>query len=447
MNNPTGIRYGIWDLSPGVTPGHFKALLAASYFAIGIMTLVGNLQPYLFSTMFQLSSAEQGKLSGDLGSYNELVFIVIAGFLGAASDKLGRRRIFAGGFLVMALAYVLYPLAPDRGTLIAYRMIFAVGAAAVSSMLATVLADYAIEKSRGKLVGIAFFCNGIGIASLIGLGTALPKIIQASGASPEQTTRCAYWSVAALCLSPMLIVAFGLKPGVPAQLQKREPLLTTARIGLAAARDPRVALGYLSALVSRGDLAIISTFFLLWLTRVGVERGVDTATAFKHAGIFFVVAQVAATFWAALAITLLDKFNRVAMLAFGMVLAAGSYLLVGFIDDPLGPGMYLASALLGVGEMSGVLTSQSLIGQAASERGRGAVIGVYSAFGSLGILLATGVGGSLYASWRPSAPFIVVGAADAILAVIALGVYLATRRSARALATGSLVALKSLEPH
>ena len=52
----------------------------------------------------------------------------------------------------------------------------------------------------------------------------------ASGASPEQTTRCAYWSVAALCLIPMLIVGFGLKPGVPAQLQKREPLLTTARI-------------------------------------------------------------------------------------------------------------------------------------------------------------------------------------------------------------------------
>ena len=94
--------------------------------------------------------------------------------------------------------------------------------------------------------------------------------------------------------------------------------------------------------------------------------------------------------------------------------------------------MYAAAAFMGMGEMSGVLASQSLVGQVAGERGRGAVIGVYSMFGAVGILLATFVGGLLFDAWRPSAPYLLVGIADACLAAVALGVYVATRKQREA---------------
>lgn len=309
----------------------------------------------------------------------------------------------------------------------------------MSSMLAAVIADYAMESSRGRLVGICFFLNGIGIALLVVFGGRLPKIIEAMGAEPVMAARCAYWTVAALCFLPFLIVAFGLQSGAPARIEKKDPLLATLRIGLAAARDPRVLLAYFSAMVSRGDLAVLSTFFLLWVTTYGIGQGLSPAEAQAAGTKFFGLAQITATLWALVVIAFIDKLDRTLALALAMVLASASYLIIGSIDDPLGSGMYVAAAFMGIGEMSAILASQSLVGQVAGDRGRGAIIGVFSMFGAAGILMATFFGGILFDAWKPSAPYLLVGFADGVLAVFALLVYARSRRQSApsALATAT----------
>jgi MFS family permease len=327
----------------------------------------------------------------------------------------------------MASAYVLYPLATEASQLFLFRGIFAIGAACVSSMLAAIIADYAMESSRGRLVGICFFLNGIGVATLVVFGGRLPKIIEAMGVEPVMAARCAYWTVAALCFLPFLIVAFGLQAGAPARIEKKDPLLTTLRIGLEAAREPRILLAYFSAMVSRGDLAVLSTFFLLWITTYGIGQGLSPAEAQAAGTKFFGLAQIMATLWALVVIAFIDKLDRTLALALAMILASASYLIIGSIDDPLGSGMYLAAAFMGIGEMSAILASQSLIGQVAGDRGRGAIIGVFSMFGAAGILMASFVGGILFDAWKPSAPYLLVGAADGVLAMFALVVYFKSR--------------------
>ena len=424
---PLPLKIGPWELVPGVKRAHFNALLGASFFTIGLMTLVGNLQPYLFNAVLEVPIGEQGKLSGSLASFNEILFLMTASFIGAASDKVGRRPLYALGFVIMASAYVLYPLATEASQLFLFRGIFAIGAACVSSMLAAIIADYAMESSRGRLVGICFFLNGIGVATLVVFGGRLPKIIEAMGAEPVMAARCAYWTVAALCFLPFLIVAFGLQAGAPARIEKKDPLLTTLRIGLEAAREPRILLAYFSAMVSRGDLAVLSTFFLLWITTYGIAQGLSPAEAQAAGTKFFGLAQIMATLWALVVIAFIDKLDRTLALALAMILASASYLIIGSIDDPLGSGMYLAAAFMGIGEMSAILASQSLIGQVAGDRGRGAIIGVFSMFGAAGILMASFVGGILFDAWKPSAPYLLVGAADGVLAMFALVVYFKSR--------------------
>ncbi|MEY2720592.1 MAG: hypothetical protein RL597_37 [Pseudomonadota bacterium] len=424
---PPPLKIGPWELVPGVKRAHFNALLGASFFTIGLMTLVGNLQPYLFNAVLEVPIGEQGKLSGSLASFNEILFLMTASFIGAASDKVGRRPLYALGFVIMASAYVLYPLATEASQLFLFRGIFAIGAACVSSMLAAIIADYAMESSRGRLVGICFFLNGIGVATLVVFGGRLPKIIEAMGAEPVMAARCAYWTVAALCFLPFLIVAFGLQAGAPARIEKKDPLLTTLRIGLEAAREPRILLAYFSAMVSRGDLAVLSTFFLLWITTYGIAQGLSPAEAQAAGTKFFGLAQIMATLWALVVIAFIDKLDRTLALALAMILASASYLIIGSIDDPLGSGMYLAAAFMGIGEMSAILASQSLIGQVAGDRGRGAIIGVFSMFGAAGILMASFVGGILFDAWKPSAPYLLVGAADGVLAMFALVVYFKSR--------------------
>jgi MFS family permease len=425
---PRSLKIGPWELVPGVRRAHFNSLLLASFFTIGLMTLVGNMQPYLFNAVLKVPRAIQGSLGGNLASFNEIIFLMVASFMGAASDKVGRRPIYALGFVVMILAYALYPTAQRPADLYLFRAIFAVGAACVSAMLAAVIADYSMEVSRGRLVGICFFLNGLGVASLVVFGGRLPRMVEAMGVAPPQAVRCAYWTVAALCFIPLGVVSLGLQPGSPARIEKKQPLLSTLRVGIVAARDPRVLLAYLSAMVSRGDLAVLSTFFLLWLTTYGIGNGLSAGEAQAAGTKFFGLAQVVATFWALIVILFIDRMDRVLALAIAMVMASASYITIGMVQNPLGPGMYAASAFMGIGEMSGVLASQSLVGQVAQERGRGAIIGVFSMFGAAGILLATWLGGKVFDAWRPSAPYLLVGFADGVLALIAIYVYVASRR-------------------
>lgn len=426
-----GIRVGIWDLSPGIERSNFYALLGTAFFSIGLLTLVGNLRPYLFNEMLGIPDDIQGRVSGTMDVLSEIPALLLSGIVGAASDRLGRRLIYAMGFAILGVGYLLFPFAQFNWTLYAMVFITACGASLIAAMLSAVIADYPQESSRGKLVGICFFLNGLGVASLVGLAAQLPRIYLAEGMDPIEAGRAAYWTVAALCLIPMVIVLRGLAKQAPSQLTEREPLLATLRVGLAAAQDIRVRLAYASAAVSRASLSIISAFFFLWMVQVGKDQGMTSAEAIAKGGGIFVVIQITATFWAITVISFIDRVNRVLFMAVASALACGSYIWFGLVDNPFTPAMYVAAVFLGVGEMSGILASQALVGQVAPERGRGAVIGVFTLCGSLGIFVAAIVGGTLFDIWRPSAPYIVMGSVSGLLCMLAIYTWWHTQKNGR----------------
>jgi MFS family permease len=422
-----GTRVGIWELAPGVERSNFYALLGAAFFSIGLLTLVGNLRPYLFNSMLGIPDDIQGRVSGTMDVLSEIPALLLSGLVGAASDRLGRRIIYGLGFAILAVGYLLFPFARFDWTLYAMIFITACGATLIAAMLSAVIADYPRETSRGKLVGICFFLNGLGVASLVGVAAQLPKWYLAQGMTPIEAGRAAYWTVAALCLVPMVIVLKGLARQAGTHSGPREPLLATLRIGLGAARDRRVRLAYASAAVSRASLSIISAFFFLWMVQAGKEQGMTPAEALSRGGGIFVAIQVTATIWAITVISFIDRVDRVLFMAVASGLASASYIWFGLVDNPFQPAMYVAAVFLGIGEMSGILASQALVGQVAPERGRGAVIGVFTLCGSVGIFLAAIVGGILFDAWRPSAPYVVVGCVSGLLCLLAIHTWLATR--------------------
>jgi MFS family permease len=382
--------------------------------------------------MLHVPPGEQGRLSGALDVTSEIPPLLFSSLAGAASDKLGRRTLYALGFCVLAASYLLFPTAQLGASLFVIVFALAVGATFIGAMLSAVVADYPQERSRGRLVGIVFFLNGLGIATLVGGVSRLPQLLQGQGLEPVEAGRWTYWIAALLCFMPMILVARGLAPGAPARLAEREPLLATLRIGLAAARDPRVRLAYVSAAVSRAALSIVSAFFFLWMTHAGRAQGMSTAEAYAAGSGIFVTIQISATLWAVLVVLFIDRFDRIAAMVAGSALACASYTTFGLVEDPFQPAMYLAAMFLGIGEMSGVLASQTLIGQVAPERGRGAVIGIFTLFGSVGIFLAAIAGGYLFDHWRPSAPYVVMGLASGALCLFALYTRLKLRRDALA---------------
>lgn len=424
-------RLGPFELSPGVLPRHFMVLLLASFFSIGLLNLVNNLRPYLFELVLGIPDAQRGRVAGRLDFIAELPTLLLAGVFGAWADRIGRRALYAGGFTCLALGFALFPLVRVDWTLYVPVLLCATGAAAIGTMLATVIADYPTERARGKLVGACFFLNGIGIATMISVPTKLPAGLQSAAGDPVSALRWTYWIVAGLCLIPLLATAIGLAPWRPKAGSSTAALPSFAQrilIGIKAARDPRIRLAYVSAIITRASLSIVSGFFFMWMVQAGKARGMSVEQSYAASGGVLVTVQIVATFWAAIVISFIDRFDRVVALAMGSGLTAIGYTLFGLQENPFQPAMYAFAVLMGIGEMSGILTSQSLIGKVAPEATRGSVIGAYTFCGGLGILGSALLGGWLFDVWRPSAPYILMGTASALLCCYAVMVRINERQ-------------------
>ena len=98
--------------------------------------------------------------------------------------------------------------------------------------------------------------------------------------------------------------------------------------------------------------------------------------------------------------------NRVNAVLIALALSAIGYGSTIFVTSPLSGMIFFSAILIGLGEISGVIASGVLIAQQAPRDIRGSVIGVFSFFGAIGILAATGIGGQLFDHWLPQGPFL-----------------------------------------
>jgi MFS family permease len=408
---------------PGVTRGHTLAYLWAAFVSIGVFTYATTLQPYLLEVNIGVPAAQRGSVSGDLQFWAEIVTLALVGFWGAWSDRVGRRIVYMLGFLITGLAYAAFPYADDTGQLLIYRLVFAVGVAALGGMLATVLADYPVDADRGKLTGISFFLNALGALLFFVVLTRLPQIYQAAGFSELAAGRASYLTVAGVCILSAIIM-LGLKPGPPGQVvARREPLLTLLRQGLGAGRRPRIALAYAASFAARADLVIVALFLSLWVQSAAVADGASAAEATARQGALFGIVQGCAMLWAPFFGWLADKVDRVTLVILATVLSVVGYGWMGFTPDPAASAAaFGAAALLGIGQASGILASQVLIAQEAPRPIRGAVIGMVGFFGALGILAISKIGGFAFDAWRPGAPFIIMAGANVVLLAYAFHV-------------------------
>ena len=422
-----GKRFGPVWLLPGVSSVNTWALLLASFIGIGFLTFVNAGQAYILNEHLGIPRSEQGAITGNLALVTEIVVLLLVGGLGIASDRIGRRPVLSAGLMVMAVAYVLYPLATSVSELTIYRMVYAAGIAGVTVMLGTIVNDYPQEISRGKMIAIGGIFNALGVVFVNGVIGKFPDFFVAQGFDGIAAGRYTHWIAAAILVPSAILLLFTLKGGTPARSGERPPVSVLISSGLHAAKNPGIALAYLSAFVARSDLVIIGTFLVLWGTVTGVEHGLTTSDAVKSATMLFAITQGAGLLWMPVIGYIIDRLDRVTALAIGAALAAAGFGSMGLIEDPLDRSNLHLFVLIGIGQVSCFSASQALIGQEAPVEKRGSVIGVFGFCGALGILISTYVGGQLFDGWMRAGPFVLVGAANIVILVLAIAVRLRLR--------------------
>lgn len=414
-------RFGFIGLEPGVTARHMWVLFYGAFVTIGLATFDAFATPYVLSTAIGIPTGEQGAVVGRLNVYTEIVLLLCFTPLGVLADRVGRRTIYAFGFCCLAAGYALFPYATTVTGLALARVIYSVGIGAVTAMIATLLGDYAVPASRGRLVGMVGVLNGLGVVASATFLGRLPKVFADLGHDEFTAGQYTLFIVAGACLFSALVVGLGLRGGTPVASHARPPVRSLWRAGLDAARqNPRIAVAYASAFVARGDMVVVGTFLVLWGKVAATGAGMGAATALNASRIPFIVAQSAALLWAIVALFFIDRFHRVTALAVCLGLAATAYLMLIFVDDPLSRANLPFFVLLGIGQISAFLGSQTLIGKEAPVAERGSVIGAFSVAGGLGILITSGVGGAIFDSIDPRAPFILLGCLNLLVCLAAV---------------------------
>jgi len=172
---------------------------------------------------------------------------------------------------------------------------------------------------------------------------------------------------------------------------------------------PRLRLVFPVAVIARGDAAIATAFLSLWVVTAARHHGIPAADSIARMGTVltvFTVSSVAATLGTGFLIDRLDRARAVTLAALATGLAQLSSLLV---NDVMSSGMLVFTAVLGLAESSLIIAGQTLLGEQASSRHRGATVGIFGVCGSLGVLVITGTAGQIFDRWTYAGPFVAVG--------------------------------------
>ena len=410
----------IW-LTPGIAPVNVLTLFYSGAMAIGFVNLINLIQPLLLQEQLGMTAGE-GDFTANLYIVAEITTLLVAAPLANLSDLVGRKPIFASGFMIVCLGLVLISTAQTGIELMIMRVCMSIGIACCTTMIASICADYPQNASRGKFIGLNGIFTALGVI-VVGSGlTQLPKLFKNSGYDPQTAIAYTLYIGSALAFVTAVICFSGLRGGRAASHEEKKPFLENMRIGISeVSRNPRLLLGCGATALSRGDLTVLASFFSLWVQKVGTDSGVESVVASATAGRLFGMTQVALLIAMPVIAIIADKVDRVANLAIGIALAAIGYFALGFAPNPFESNLiYLVVLLAGIGEAAVIISVPALIGQEAPSALRGSIIGVSATFGAVGIILANKAAGFLFDNWSYQGPFLFMAGLNCLMLVWAI---------------------------
>jgi MFS family permease len=326
-----------------------------------------------------------------------LGFVVGAGLWGAASDATGRRRplvvaaagMGAAGYLALAAV----PAVGGPYSAVLLLRLFQGGATIGAFSLAiTTLMD--LPGGHGRNMGAA------GIA--IGLGTALGAPV--GGQLYARGPLVVLYGAAAL-LSVAAVLAVAIPDGAAGRA--RGPGAAVAGLR----RRPALALPYAFGFVDRltaGFFALVGTVYFR------TELGLDAGATGVLLGLFFGPFALLQYPFGELS----DRVGRVVPVAVGS-LAYGLAVVGVFLAPTV---VATGAAMVGVGILGALMApaTMALVTDLADETERGVAMGGFNICGSLGFLAGVVGGATVAAASGFGAAFLVVGALEVGIAVVAL---------------------------
>lgn len=431
-------KFGPITLAAGGTPAQIFVFIAVVVCAVCMLNTIPLMKVYVFGELMGIPKAEQGRLTGNLATIQQVAVLIFIGLAGVLADRWGRRAVLMMAMVGYVLCLSLYPLATGIPMLFALHFLLGVSSTGHTAGGGTLMADYPHNSSRGKFIGMMLVLQALASAVLVSwLGARIPGWLTASGMPPAQAGRYAFWALAMLGVLGIAIALLWFKEPLRQARPPSGGLLATLRSTRAdfgrlwayAQTNPRFALVMTMGCVIRSDYVVIGAFLSLWVMHGATAQGLPAGEALKTAGLLTATLQIAAVASPALIGVLADRVDRTVMLVVSLAATGLALCSTALISDVLGPWIFVVVALIGVTEYGLIIAAQSVFGEQAPPDLRGSGQGLFALFGTLSVVLVSWISGVVYDQVSRVAPFVMVGLLNLSFAL--LGAYLLIRQRRR----------------
>ncbi|SEL74343.1 MFS transporter [Parapedobacter koreensis] len=371
------------------------------------------LSSLLFSASFNMLIPELPAYLSSLGGgeYKGLIialFTLTAGisrpFSGKLTDTVGRVPVMAVGSIVCFVCGFLYPVLGSVAGFLFLRLIHGFSTGFKPTATAAYVADIVPRERWGEAAGIHGLCFSMGMAIGPAVGSAISQ----------------YYSINALfyCSSAFallsIVILMNMKETLPQQ-QRQRLRWSSFRIARTDIIDSRVMPAAVVTLLSYVAYGVILTLIPDWTGHLGVT----------NRGLFFVAFTVASLLIRFVAGRLSDRYGRVVIIKYGLVILVLSLCVLGWGDSLF--WLMVGAAIYGIatGILSPAVNAWTIDLSHPQHRGK--------AMATMYIALEAGIGvGALMAGWIYHdviirIPFILYGTAG--IAVMAWLYLLNYRRS------------------
>ncbi|KAF9922278.1 hypothetical protein FBU30_007624 [Linnemannia zychae] len=441
---------------------NFIFYIAACMASICVVAYLSIVQPFVFNVILKIRTGT-GNLTGSLALYDEIIALPATLFWGILSDRVGRRPVYSAGFLCIGTALMLYPRVENvYPHMLLCRLLFSVGTSAATCMMTGTLGDVAGSiPQRGRvsaIVGLAAGCGGL-IAGLVLV--KVPYNLSVKYGGEVGGTKAAFLIVGGMAIALGVLLFFtmpstgvGEADGITAWFKKtvmkrkieneaEKEILSPwdcLKYGIAAGRDPRIALAYLSSFVARADTVLFSSFMSLWVIQYYVNIGYCDSdrgkTCYPAAGSTHILTGYGQGI--SLAFTpfygyLAEKMEKSTLLGLaGLIGAIGSLPFAFTENNPADKSNLVFVTLTGIGQMGVIIVGMTLVnGLNVDPKYRGSVAGVFSFCGALSIMVTARLGGYLFDVWMPGAPFVIMGIVHILICLLSIYVRISLPRLKR----------------
>lgn len=395
----------------------WNALYMIAAVAMVFMTLATAIQPLFLRNVLGIAFDRAGAINANVQVVTEVLALAVMGYLGFLSDRFGRVPIMTGGFLVGAIGGFLAPFSFQFGALLGIggvafyylaRIVMSMGTSAVWPQLATLAGDFTDYDDRARRMSNAAFMMAFGSTLVFAVLMQIPKH---TGIVAMMVFNAAIGVVgAALAWRLLSDVA-------PKQADHAMPW---RRIRDLLVREPRLRVAFVAGLFSRSDIILVGLFYMLWTIYfadlVGKSQVEAAAHAGKVIGIMGLLVMATILVWG----KVVHRFGRVNAIIAGMAISGSGFLLMGFAVNPFDWYVYVPVVLIALGQAGALLAPEVLAFDLTPEDMRGSMMGALNIVGGIGLVLVLQIGGYLFDTVGPYAPFVFTGIGNLLVLIYTL---------------------------